>query len=74
MPTDKIMTARPSTIPKIAMRTLSLENVRLDLKVMRREIKAGRFKPEMFFCTLAKMHFFPEWSQTHHTCTLLNVI
>ena len=47
--TDRIMTARPSIIPSMAMRTISFEKVRLELKVMRFAMKKGKFKLEMDF-------------------------
>jgi len=46
-------------IPRIAIRTISLEKVRLELNVIRFAMKRGKFNPEMlFFVPLAKMHFF----------------
>lgn len=45
--TDRIITARPSMIPKMAMRTINFEKVRFELKVMRLAMKKGKFKPEM---------------------------
>lgn len=46
-------------IPRIAIRTINLEKVRLELKLIRFAMKKGKFNPEMvFFIPLAKMHFF----------------
>jgi len=43
------MTARPSIIPRIAIRTISFEKVRLELNVIRFAMKKGKFNPEMVF-------------------------
>jgi len=45
-------------MPVIAIRTLSFEKVRVDLKVIRFAIKAARFKLKWILCTLAKMQIF----------------
>ena len=55
---DKIMTDKPSMIPKIAIRTISLEKVLLEFKVIRLAIKRGKFKPDMDFMYLRKDAIF----------------
>jgi hypothetical protein len=49
MATASIITDNPSIIPRIAMRTISFEKVRFELKVMRLAMKKGKFKLEMYF-------------------------
>jgi len=50
------MTLKPSIIPVMAMRTISLENVRFERKEMREAMNEAKFKRQKFyFCTLAKM-------------------
>ena len=44
IPTARIITAKPSVIPRIAIRTINLEKLRSDLNVMRLAIKRDRFK------------------------------
>ena len=56
--TAKIITARPSIIPRIAIRTISFEKVRLELNVMRFAMKKGKFNPEIVFLYLSKDAFF----------------
>jgi hypothetical protein len=52
------MTDKPSMIPKIAIRTMSLEKVLLEFKVIRLAIKRGKFKPDMDFMYLRKDAIF----------------
>lgn len=59
MATARIITDNPSIIPRIAIRTINLEKVRLELKDIRFAMKKGKFNTEIvFFVPLAKMHFF----------------
>ena len=43
MATDRIITPKPSIIPTMAIRTISFEKVRLDLKVMREAMNEAKF-------------------------------
>jgi len=58
MATDKIITASPSIIPRIAILTISFEKVRFELNVIRLAMKKGKFNSEKVFLYLSKDAFF----------------
>jgi hypothetical protein len=49
MATAKIITARPSIIPRIAILTINFENVRFELNVIRLAMKNGKFNSKKVF-------------------------
>ncbi|GAA3967810.1 hypothetical protein GCM10022210_15770 [Mucilaginibacter dorajii] len=48
MANDNIITPKPSIMPIMAMRTISFENVRFDLNVIRADIKEAKLNAECF--------------------------